>query len=79
LERRILPKKLASHRAAWTKQDLATLKKMAPTRPIGLVAHELGRTEAAIRGKAGREGISFGRPERSPYGRPTMKRPAKRK
>jgi hypothetical protein len=41
----------------WTKQDLATLKKMAPTRPIGIIANELGRSTTSVRSKAQREGI----------------------
>ena len=69
----------AKHRQSWTKADVATLRKMAKARPVGIVAYELGRSVAAIRGKAASEGISFGRPERSPYGRPTLKRPARAK
>jgi hypothetical protein len=69
----------AKHRQSWSKADVAALRKMAKKRPAGIVAHELGRSVAAIRGKAASEGISFGRPERSPYGRPVRTRPAGRK
>jgi hypothetical protein len=55
---------------SWSRDDLKELKALAkqntPTRVIGL---KLGRTEAAIRGKASSEGISLMPPNRSPYGR----------
>lgn len=60
----------AQHRASWSKQDVATLKKMAKRRPVGIIAYELGRTEAAIRNKVRTLGLSMKPPERSPYGRP---------
>jgi probable addiction module antidote protein len=61
----------AGKRQTWSKEDVAALRKMAKARPIGIVAYKLGRSEAAVRGKAAAEGVSFGRPARSPYGRPT--------
>ena len=61
----------ASHRASWSREDVAKLKKMAARRPAGIIAYELDRTVAAIRNKARVEGISMSPPERSPYGRPT--------
>jgi len=60
-------------RRSWSEKDLETLRKMAPTRPAGLIAYELGRTEGALRNKAHTEGISFGSPERSPYGKPATR------
>lgn len=69
-----------SGRRSWTEKELATLGKMAATRPVGLIAYELDRTEAAVRNKAHTEGISFRSPERSPYGKPAAtKRKAARK
>lgn len=47
------------------KELRALAKQNTPTRVIGL---KLGRTEAAIRGKASSEGISLMPPNRSPYG-----------
>ena len=53
----------------WLSEDVKELKRLAkgntPTRVIGL---KLGRTEAAIRGKARSESISLMPPNRSPYG-----------
>jgi predicted transcriptional regulator len=60
----------AQHRASWSKQDVAMLKKMAKRRPVGIIASELGRTEAAVRNKVRTLGLSMKPPERSPYGRP---------
>ena len=64
----------ASHRAEWSRAEVARLKKMAARRPAGIIAYELGRTVAAIRNKARAEGFSMSPPERSPYGRPTPTR-----
>ncbi len=54
----------------WTKDTVKELKALAkqntPTRVIGV---KLGRTEAAVRGKARTEGISLMTPNRSPYGK----------
>jgi len=47
-------------RRPWSEKEVATLRKMAPTRPAVLIASALGRTEAALRFKAHMEGISFG-------------------
>ena len=55
---------------AWTPSEVKQLDKLAgentPTRVIGL---QLGRTEAAIRSKAGEEGISLKPTNQSPYNR----------
>lgn len=54
----------------WTPQDIKQLKELAkgntPTRVIGI---KLGRTEAAIYGKASSEGISLSPTNQSPYNR----------
>jgi hypothetical protein len=66
-------------RRGWSEKELATLGKMAGTRPVGIIAYELGRTESAVRNKAFAERISFGSPERSPYGKPASSGKARRK
>ncbi len=53
----------------WTPEQLRTMRKLAKgDTPTGLIAMDLGRTEAAIRSKAAREKISLEPPNRSPYG-----------
>lgn len=63
------------NREPWTAQSIKELKLLArqntPTRVIGL---KLGRTEAAVRGKARAEGISLIPPNRSPYNRTASRR-----
>ena len=55
---------------SWTRADLSQLKVLAkqntPTRVIGL---KLGRTEGAVRSKAGEEGVSLKPTNQSPYNR----------
>jgi hypothetical protein len=63
-----------NHGKNWSTEDLSKLKKMAPTRPVGIMAYELGRTEDSIRAKAHQQNISLNPPERSPYGRPNKKK-----
>ncbi|MDA9398717.1 hypothetical protein XH84_09935 [Bradyrhizobium nanningense] len=54
----------------WTSEDVKQLKELAkgntPTRVIGI---KLGRTEAAVYGKASSEGISLSPTNQSPYNR----------
>lgn len=54
----------------WTAQDVKQLKQLAkdntPTRVIGL---KLGRTAAAVYGKASSEGVSLSPTNQSPYNR----------
>lgn len=54
----------------WIRSETERLSKLAagntPTRVIGL---KLGRTEAAVRSKAGKEGISLKPTNQSPYNR----------
>jgi len=65
----VAAKKPANHGKPWTKQDVATLKKLAkentPTRVIGI---KTGRTEDAVQSKASEEGISLKPTNQSPYG-----------
>lgn len=59
----------------WTKEDVAALKKLAKgNTPTGLIAHELGRTEAAVRTKASDEDVSLKPPNQSPYNRQKPKK-----
>jgi len=55
---------------AWSGSEVKQLKQLArentPTRVIGL---KLGRTEPAIRSRAGREGVSLKPTNQSPYNR----------
>jgi hypothetical protein len=57
------------HREPWSKKEVAKLEKMAARRPIGIIANELGRTEAAIRNKVREQGMSMKPAERKPYSR----------
>jgi hypothetical protein len=53
----------------WSEDDLQQLRELAQgNTPTGLIAHKLGRTEAAVQSKAVDEGISLSPPNRSPYG-----------
>lgn len=63
-------KYLRNSGSKWSKQDIATLKKLAkgntPTRVVGL---KLGRSSAAIQSKASQENISLKPTNQSPYNR----------
>lgn len=65
-----MPKSTRNTGKEWSKANVADLKDLAkhntPTRVIGL---KLGRTEAAIRSKAGSEGVSLKPTNQSPYNR----------
>ena len=63
----------ASRRNPWLPEHVDRLRRMAASRPVGLIAYELGRTESSVRSKAHQEGISFDSPERSPYGKPASR------
>lgn len=60
----------ANHGKQWTPAEVAQLKQLAeentPTRVIGL---KLGRSEDAVRGKAGEQHISLKPTNQSPYNR----------
>ena len=64
-----MAKALKKHRAEWTGADVKQLKQLAkgntPTRIIGV---KMGRSEAAIRAKAGLLGVSLKPTNQSPYG-----------
>jgi len=59
-----------NHGKHWTPQDVAQLKQLAkentPTRVIGL---KMGRTEDAVRAKAGDNNVSLKPTNQSPYNR----------
>ena len=63
-----MPKSTRNTGNPWTAEDVKQLKTLAkentPTRVMGL---KLGRTEAAVRGKAKSAGISLKPTNRSPY------------
>lgn len=63
-----------NHGKPWTADDLKQLEKLAeqntPTRVMGL---KLGRTEDAVRSKAGEENISLKPVNQSPYNRQPKK------
>lgn len=65
-----MPKSTRNTGKPWTSSDVKSLKGLAagntPTRVIGL---KLGRTEAAVRGKASEAGISLKPTNQSPYNR----------
>lgn len=65
-----MPKYTRNTGKGWTPQDVKQLKQLAnentPTRVIGL---KLGRTEGAVRSKAGEEGVSLKPTNQSPYNR----------
>lgn len=65
-----VPKYIRNTGKPWTKTEAARLRTLAkentPTRVIGL---KLGRTEAAVRSKAGSEGVSLKPTNQSPYNR----------
>jgi hypothetical protein len=65
-----LPKYIRNTGKPWTKADVTQLRELAkentPTRVIGL---KLGRTEDAVRSKAGSEGVSLKPTNQAPYNR----------
>lgn len=59
-----------NHGKDWSKTDVKQLEKLADgNTPTGLIAHKMGRTEAAIRNKASEEDISLKPVNQSPYNR----------
>jgi len=66
----IMAKPPANHGKQWTPAEVKQLKQLAqentPTRVIGL---KLGRTEDAVRAKAGENNISLKPTNQSPYNR----------
>jgi hypothetical protein len=54
----------------WSRSEVLRLRREAKgNTPTPLIAWRHGRSEAAIRSKAGEEKISLNPPNRSPYGR----------
>ncbi len=59
-----------NHGKDWTRSDVSQLQKLAKgNTPTGLAAYKLGRTEDAVRSKAGDENISLKPTNQSPYNR----------
>jgi hypothetical protein len=65
-----------SIKRAWSKQDFATLRKMAGNELLGNIAKALGRTPGATRQRATQHGISLRM--RAKKGGPAKKRSAKK-
>ena len=65
-----MAKRPQNHRKGWKAGDVRELRRLAagntPTRVIGL---KLGRTEDAVRSKAGEKSISLKPTNQSPYNR----------
>lgn len=60
----------ANHGKQWTPEDVSQLKQLAKgNTPTGLIAHKMGRTEDAVRSKAGEEDVSLKPTNQSPYNR----------
>lgn len=54
----------------WTNTEVAKLQKLAKgNTPTGLIAHDLGRSEAAVRSKASEQNVSLKPTNQSPYNR----------
>ncbi len=51
----------------WTQEEVKKLQKMAGTRPTGIIAYELGKSESSIYAKASKENISLNPSNKSPY------------
>lgn len=58
-----------NHGKPWTDKDLQRLKKLATgNTPTRLIGYKMGRTEAAVYGKASAEQVSLKPTNQSPYG-----------
>jgi hypothetical protein len=54
----------------WTKPEVQQLQKLAKgNTPTGLIAYDLGRSEAAVRNKASEQNVSLKPTNQSPYNR----------
>jgi len=59
-----------NHGKNWTRIEVSDLRKLAKgNTPTGLIAHKLGRSEDAVRSKAGEESISLKPTNQRPYNR----------
>lgn len=64
-----MAKRPTNHREQWTGQDLQRLRHLAAgNTPTRLIAHQLGRTAAAITAKAHEQRVSLQPWNQSPYG-----------
>jgi hypothetical protein len=68
--RKANPKYKRNLREPWSSEEVKVLRLLARNNtPTGVISLKMGRTEAAVRGKAQREGISLRPLNRSPYNR----------
>ena len=59
-----------NHGTSWTPRDQQTLQRLAKgNTPTGLIAHQLGRTEEAVRSHASETHVSLKPTNQSPYNR----------
>ena len=59
-----------NHRKEWTSADDRQLRQLAnQNTPTRLIAHNMGRTEDAVRAHASEEGLSLKPVNQSPYNR----------
>lgn len=66
----VVAKTPKNHGKTWSAKDDAALRKLAKgNTPTGLIAWELGRTEAAVRSHASEERVSLKPVNQSPYNR----------
>jgi hypothetical protein len=60
----------SNHGKPWTPQEVQRLRELTKgNTPTRLIASKLGRTEDAVRSKAGEKGISLEPHNQSPYNR----------
>jgi len=65
-------KKPTNHGKPWRRQDDQKLSRLAKGHtPTGLIAHEMGRTEDAVRSHASDTSVSLKPTNQSPYNRRT--------
>jgi hypothetical protein len=65
-----MPKSTINTGRPWSNDDVQRLRELARANtPAGVIGLKLGRTETAVRSKAGAEGISLKPVNRSPYNR----------
>lgn len=67
-------KSKSAGRRDWSRTEIAALWKLALTQTAGAIAKNIGRSEAAVRGKAFLEGISFRAIKRKAKGKKAAKK-----